>query len=268
MISYPWLLMLRWMRVPGTAETHLRALNAVALVVLWHTVRGIVQSVQDHLREQDGVASFEGKARISRNVASIDHVALNVALFPPLFFFSGLYYTDIVSTLLVLKAHAAFYRRQPFSVACWSLASLTLRQTNVFWTAIYLGALEVKRSLGRPQEFSSVANGNGSKEVDRVMSFGEVVKSSWAVGRVYDRRFELAALEGMVKPFSFCHLLIRLLDYLKTMISLAVSVLSQLTTVLLPLLLHILVLAAFGTFVLMNGGVVLGRWIVTAKFVA
>ncbi|KAG7110821.1 hypothetical protein HYQ45_017480 [Verticillium longisporum] len=49
---------------------------------------------------------------------------VNIALFPVLFFFSGLYYTDVVSTLVVLAA-----------------------QTNIFWVVVYMGGLEAVHAI-------------------------------------------------------------------------------------------------------------------------
>lgn len=77
---------------------------------------------------------------------------VNIALFPVLFFFSGLYYTDPASTLIVLLAYANHLTRvgakQPSflnDVYSLGLGILTLgfRQTNIFWVVVYMGGLEV-----------------------------------------------------------------------------------------------------------------------------
>jgi alpha-1,2-glucosyltransferase len=82
----------------------------------------------------------------------------SIALFPLIFFFSVLYYTDLLSVFTVVLTHI-----------CWSaglsaatgkakvlfqclhlvigLASLAARQTNVFWVAVYLGGLQVVESV-------------------------------------------------------------------------------------------------------------------------
>lgn len=82
--------------------------------------------------------------------------ALNVALFPVLFFFSGLYYTDVMSTLTVLAAysnHLLRVNRPRSSVASdiWTLIlgilALTMRQTNVFWVVVYMGGLEAVHAV-------------------------------------------------------------------------------------------------------------------------
>jgi alpha-1,2-glucosyltransferase len=72
------------------------------------------------------------------------HTAFNISLFPPLFFFSGLYYTDIQSLLTVLLAiHLSLlqldnndWKLVPLQ-GLLGLASLFFRQTNVFWVAVF-----------------------------------------------------------------------------------------------------------------------------------
>jgi alpha-1,2-glucosyltransferase len=76
------------------------------------------------------------------------HTAYNIALFPPLFFFSGLFYTDVLSTCLVLRMHKFFLQRdRGISLYVAGILALTLRQTNIFWIAVYMGGLEVVRTL-------------------------------------------------------------------------------------------------------------------------
>lgn len=75
------------------------------------------------------------------------HTVANLLFFPVLFFFYGLYYTDILSTLSVLMAYLFFLKKQPVWTLIAGLVSLWFRQTNVFWVGLYLGALELRRSL-------------------------------------------------------------------------------------------------------------------------
>lgn len=88
------------------------------------------------------------------------HTALNVALFPLLFFFSGLFYTDILSTCLVLRAYRLFLERKGAynnsgEALVWlyvtGIVSLWMRQTNIFWVAVFLGGLELVRTLDANQ---------------------------------------------------------------------------------------------------------------------
>jgi alpha-1,2-glucosyltransferase len=72
------------------------------------------------------------------------HTALNTALFPPLFFFSGLFYTDVLSTCVVLRIYRLFLQQKGSAwVYVAGVLALTMRQTNIFWVAVFLGGLEV-----------------------------------------------------------------------------------------------------------------------------
>jgi hypothetical protein len=81
---------------------------------------------------------------------SIAHTALNIALFPPLFFFSGLYYTDVVSTLVVILAYYFFLTGtvgrnvlvRGVITYLVGITALFMRQTNIFWVAVFLAGLE------------------------------------------------------------------------------------------------------------------------------
>lgn len=88
------------------------------------------------------------------------HTAVNVALFPLLFFFSGLYYTDVFSTLVVLLAFWNHLEREGQATATgthsWrsdavvillGVACLFMRQTNVFWVVVFLGGLEAVHAV-------------------------------------------------------------------------------------------------------------------------
>lgn len=90
------------------------------------------------------------KQRLRWSEDELDHAALNLCLFPPLFFFYGLYYTDVLSAGSVLLAYYFFLNRQTTGLLVAGLSSLLFRQTNIFWIAVFLGGLEVIRSLGRP----------------------------------------------------------------------------------------------------------------------
>lgn len=87
----------------------------------------------------------EGSGPLSPNAM---HTAMNIALFPPLFFFSGLFYTDVLSTCLVLRMYRLFLQRKG-SIWLYSagILALTMRQTNIFWVAVFMGGLEVVRTL-------------------------------------------------------------------------------------------------------------------------
>jgi hypothetical protein len=90
------------------------------------------------------------------------HVAINVCLFPPIFFFSVLYYTDIASLLFVLLSyHASIVGLRETSLhwgimalqLFYSLLSLLFRQTNVFWVSIFPIGLTVLDIFKRHGQF-------------------------------------------------------------------------------------------------------------------
>ncbi|KAI1496957.1 glycosyltransferase family 59 protein [Biscogniauxia marginata] len=81
---------------------------------------------------------------------------LNIALFPVLFFFSGLYYTDIISTFVVLLAYMNHLARAGKETTTFTndlytlgigLLALCMRQTNIFWVVVYVGGLEVIQEI-------------------------------------------------------------------------------------------------------------------------
>ncbi|GAB1316563.1 glucosyltransferase [Madurella fahalii] len=84
------------------------------------------------------------------------HTGLNIVLFPVIFFFSALYYTDVVSTLAVLVTYRNHlvrlgpqrpsFTNDVFTVVMGVLA-LLVRQTNVFWVVVYMGGLEAVHVL-------------------------------------------------------------------------------------------------------------------------
>ncbi|CAI4210937.1 unnamed protein product [Parascedosporium putredinis] len=109
------------------------------------------------------------------------HSGFNIALFPVLFFFSGLYYTDVLSTLAVLVAYSnhlnRMNRRDNSLVSdVWTvvlgLFSLTMRQTNVFWVVVYMGGLEAVhalKTLSSHRVPSKAGPGSGIRNVEQVV---------------------------------------------------------------------------------------------------
>lgn len=79
------------------------------------------------------------------------HTALNICLFPPLFFFSGLYYTDVLSTLLVVLTYSFYLQNasnfvRGFGIYVLGITALGMRQTNIFWVAVFLAGLDWVRT--------------------------------------------------------------------------------------------------------------------------
>ena len=99
---------------------------------------------------------------------NIDHTVLNICLFPVLFFFSGLYYTDVLALLVVLYQYSTEWQRADDSLGHarsnmlsllvllpTALFALAVRQTNIFWVAIFCGGLRMVREVQRMTEETS-----------------------------------------------------------------------------------------------------------------
>ncbi|TGO27794.1 hypothetical protein BPAE_0036g00050 [Botrytis paeoniae] len=179
------------------------------------------------------------------------HTAANIALFPPLFFFSGLYYTDVLSTCVVLYLYKQFleqaeskkihksWRDGAWFYLCGVLA-LCMRQTNIFWAAVFLGGMEAVRTMKgtyRPAT-PSLRYLHVSSMEEYLKEVGELVKSE----HPHDSPLHAAGLE----------------DLILTPLSIVWTAITRLPTILLQLIPHISLLLTFGAFVFINGGVVLG----------
>ncbi|KAK5110764.1 hypothetical protein LTR62_005641 [Meristemomyces frigidus] len=191
-----------------------------------------------------------------RSLPSIfDHSALNIALFPPLFFFSALYYTDIWSTLLVVtfytqlplgNQHGGDHGTQSMKLVALGLASLMFRQTNIFWVAIFPAALVTMQQLDQGHQ---AVKDSMYREVP---GFGDswynVVKTSYKMQVIYDPPIKDAFLES----------------YLATLVSMIACALKLITqpkkvvSLLLMLAPYLTLLTTFAGFVLWNRSVVLG----------
>jgi alpha-1,2-glucosyltransferase len=177
--------------VLGCSITALRALNVVCLVALMV----VVKACYDVRRRADGVSSC--------NRLATWHASLNVVLFPPLFFFSALYYTDIASTLSCMVSYWYFLRALPsetFSIrragiqVLLGTASLFFRQTNIFWVAVFPAALTLVARLDQGHEVvkkSMYRRAEGFGD-----SIGSIAKTSYKMSVVYDPLVRDAFIEG------------------------------------------------------------------------
>ena len=156
---------------------------------------------------------------------------LNVLIFPLLFFFSGLYYTDVVSARMVIKSYEAFLEKKPLKVFFCGVIALWFRQTNVFWVAIFLGGLEVVRTFSSDR---SAAN---------ELSFTDTLFRSYKEGEVDNKPIYDAGIE----------------DYLVSGSSVLAATLGNPKEVIVALRPYIALLILFLGFLVWNGGVVLGK---------
>jgi alpha-1,2-glucosyltransferase len=126
------------------------------------------------------------------------HSALNISLFPPLFFFSGLYYTDVASTLIVLMNYSAFLQRRKgtFSarddliLVVLGIVALSFRQTNIFWVAVFPAGLTVIDTLRSMVPITASAS---------TETASAILAQSWSKGRIYDPSVAEAGMKGMIE---------------------------------------------------------------------
>jgi alpha-1,2-glucosyltransferase len=97
---------------------------------------------------------------VGRRNVDVDAVVARefaIVCFPLFFFFGGLYYTDLFSTVLVLATYVAWSAgsrgQGKTKVIChllhlvFGLLALSVRQTNIFWVGVFLGGLQLVESV-------------------------------------------------------------------------------------------------------------------------
>ncbi|QPC72782.1 hypothetical protein HYE68_003534 [Fusarium pseudograminearum] len=219
---------------------NLRAFNVFALAVLAYLALQCRREIEARLYE----ARFS--TRLSNTSQYAIHTAFNIALFPLLFFFSGLYYTDVASTAAVLVAflnHLKRIGRDRNSVlsdlVTISLGVFTLffRQTNVFWVVVFMGGLEAVHAVKtlRPERVDQPV----------ILTLSEQLKHyAWrySLGDIHDPPLHAMWPDDMI----FC------------VLSLGIAALCNPIRVIRQTWPYITTLVLFGSFVAWNGGVVLG----------
>ena len=119
------------------------------------------------------------QSELGHDRATSFHTVMNIALFPLIFFFSALYYTDVCSVSFVLGAyeyHLRSLRNAPASakigkmdmlkIFATGLCALLMRQTNIFWVAIFLAGLHAVHQVKREDQPSSEASRPPSHELE------------------------------------------------------------------------------------------------------
>jgi alpha-1,2-glucosyltransferase len=171
-----------------TSKFRIVNLIAASLFLIWEVRRLFLLIINVREGKSNGLSKPPRlKSRWSLN--ELNHAAFNICLFPPLFFFYGLYYTDVVSALLVLMTYRFHLQRANKRLFLAGVASLLFRQTNIFWVAIFLGGLEVNRVLAR---------GRPGIEFPERSTFLDVVTGSLQHACVYDPLLSKAHAEGIV----------------------------------------------------------------------
>ncbi|KAI4123916.1 MAG: hypothetical protein LQ338_005063 [Usnochroma carphineum] len=183
------------------------------------------------------------------SMAELNHAILNICLFPPLFFFYGLYYTDVWSVLSVLITFQFYHRKWRKLMVAAGIASLFFRQTNIFWVSIYLGASEAIRQLKQ---------GRLGIEYPSRATVVDVVAGSWRHSCIYDPLISQASFEGTRFLWKRLLRLTPRPDYIKFALSLVAASITGFFQLLPFMRSYLCILGAFGFFVLWNEGVVLG----------
>ncbi|KAL8702396.1 MAG: hypothetical protein Q9201_004441 [Fulgogasparrea decipioides] len=210
-------------------EHKMEGLLLIADLLPFH-LRSIINKT---LIRYDGFKASSASFPFLWSLAELNHAVLNICLFPPLFFFYGLYYTDVWSALSVLITFQFHQRKWRKSMVAAGIASLLFRQTNIFWVAIYLGGLEVVRKLRR---------GRPGVEYPTKSTVLDVVSRSWQHVCVYDPLISQASFE----------------DYIKCTLSFVAAAIPGFFILFTYLKTYLVILGAFTAFVAWNEGVVLG----------
>ncbi|CAN8102066.1 unnamed protein product [Discula destructiva] len=235
---------LTWLLVGPCSPLTLRMTNWLAILLVALAALQCRRLLEARLAERASGPHQQTRPPYALSVYAV-HTGVNVALFPLLFFFSGLYYTDVFSTLAVLGAFWVHLERVGLEGAGWrsdvlvvlvGVVALLMRQTNVFWVVVFLGALEVVHVIKsiRPPPTSP-----GQFDRKTLVRF---YLCRYAQGDVHDPVLNEAGIEDVF----YCAL------------SLAIAVICNPVKVLKQIWAHVVVGLLFGIFILVNGGVVLG----------
>lgn len=122
---------------------------------------------------------------------------MNICLFPPLFFFTALYYTDVASTTFVMlslwhiKRTSTQTAKSDLFVFALGMLALSFRQTNIFWVAVFPAATQVVERLKAVQA-AKPAREPHVKGRDRL----DALRRNWQFGEVFDPPADDATVEG------------------------------------------------------------------------
>ena len=183
-ISYLHLYLLHIQGRLSSITSGLRSLNFVAAnILIFLQVRSLLHKIVKVRDGDETPPAGRTKQFLQWSRLELDHATLNICLFPPLFFFYGLYYTDVLSVGCVLFAYHFFLNRRRSGLIIAGLSSLLFRQTNIFWVAIFLGGLEVTRTIER-----------GTLSRPAWISLTDL---GWGHARYYDPLVSEASFEGL-----------------------------------------------------------------------
>ena len=168
--------------------TFFRSTNLVGAILLAWVVCQILHILYRNTNhDREGERSSRDTS-ITWSSTELAHAAINICLFPPLFFFYGLYYTDVLSAASVLLVYKYFLEERHFAIIIAAgIFSLLFRQTNVLWVGVFLGGLAFCRAIPKGQQDSEFSN---------EPTFLEVLQASWRHASAYDPPIREASVEG------------------------------------------------------------------------
>ncbi|OCK78057.1 glycosyltransferase family 59 protein [Lepidopterella palustris CBS 459.81] len=220
----------------------LRSQNAILICMMLGEAVDILRRLRQANLQKASQQSIQGDGGVRAAILDV-HTATNICLFPPLFFFSSLYYTDVMSTWCVLQCYKYYLQsREPDSsggqaavtVIVGGFVSLWYRQTNIFWVAVFPAGLSVLDALKGGNTISKSEAGD--------IDWSALANQSWQYSEVYDCPVCDATLE----------------DYVAVILSVGLAALGKIPAILISVAPYLVVLGIFGGFVAWNGSVVLG----------
>ena len=189
LVSWVQIWLARYMGYVGLDVRWYRSVNQIAIVVLAWVLQQLIGYIFgfEACRPKPATSGDDGP-KPKWSLRQLTHTVVNILLFPPLFFFYGLYYTDVFSVLSVLLTYYFHAQSQQALMALCGVASLLFRQTNVFWVGIYLAGLQLQRAIPR---------GNINVQFPAALTISTILRNSWQHACVFDFLIKDAWLEGM-----------------------------------------------------------------------
>lgn len=123
------------------------------------------------------------------------HEAITLAVLPPLYFFSHLYYTDTLSLTMVLIFYNYWQQDAHLPAAVFGAASVLMRQTNIVWVCMCCGITILDTLV---QQCSKSRPGSGKQ----LRLFSTEVRIRMCIHlffHIYNCGFYFTALDASVK---------------------------------------------------------------------
>ncbi|XP_063237574.1 putative Dol-P-Glc:Glc(2)Man(9)GlcNAc(2)-PP-Dol alpha-1,2-glucosyltransferase [Bacillus rossius redtenbacheri] len=104
---------------------------------------------------------------------------LNLATFPVLYFFTFLYYTDVLSTLLVMLMYLLHLHERRLLSAATGLLAVVTRQTNIIWVGFVLLETVAKVLTRSAERRGRKTAGSDDGVLHHLKFLAEAVSSAW-----------------------------------------------------------------------------------------